>query len=142
MQREYPAQPLVGVGAVVIDEVGDRVLVVRRACEPNRGWWSIPGGLVELGETLREAAVREVREECGVDVTVGEVVTAVDAIVRDDVGRVRYHYVLVDLAARYVSGEPAPADDASAVRWVTRRDLDSLQLTDGARTVIRKAMGW
>jgi len=144
VQREYPAQPLVGVGAVVVNETGDRVLVVRRAREPSRGLWSIPGGLLELGETLQEAVVREVREECGVDIVPGDVVSVLDAILRDDEAddRVRYHYVLVDLAARYVGGEPVPAGDVSAVQWATRHDLEGLPLTEGAREVIRKTMGW
>ncbi len=142
MQREYPAQPLVGVGAVVVDESGARVLVVQRGQEPGRGLWSIPGGLLELGETLPEAVVREVREECGVDVVPGDVVSVLDVICRDDVGRVRYHYVLVDLTARYVGGELAPAGDVRAVQWATRRDLDGLPLTEGAGSVIRKAMSW
>lgn len=142
MQREYPAAPLVGVGAVVVNEAGDRVLLVQRDREPSRGLWSIPGGLVQLGETLREAAIREVREECGLDVDVGDVVSVLDVIIRDDDGRVRYHYVLVDLVARHLGGEPVPADDVSAVRWVARHDLDQYPVTDGARAVIRKTMGW
>jgi ADP-ribose pyrophosphatase len=134
------------VGAVVVNEAGDRVLLVQRGHEPSQGLWSIPGGLVNLGETVQEAAVREVREECGVDVAAGDVVAVAEVILRDDAsdgaGRVRYHYVLVDLAARYLGGELAPADDADAVRWVARHELDQLPMTSGARDVLRKVLGW
>ena len=138
MHREYPKAPIVGVGAVVVKQ--GRVLLVRRANAPNQGQWSIPGGTVELGETLAQAAVREVREECGVEIEPGDVLSTFDLIQRDDKGRIRYHYVLIDLAARYVSGEPVAATDAMEVRWVDEKDLERLDVIPRLLPVLRKAL--
>ena len=138
MRREYPQAPMVGVGAVVVR--GGYVLLVRRANEPNRGQWSIPGGTVELGETLVQAAVREVWEECQVQVEAGEVLATFDLIRRDAQGQVLYHYVLLDLAARYLSGEPVAATDALAVRWVTAAELDQLDIIPRLVPVLRQAL--
>ena len=144
-QREYPATPLVGVGGVVVDSLG-RVLVLKRGTEPMKGRWSIPGGLVELGETLQEATAREIAEETGLTVEVGAVVEVLDRIHRDNSagdGRVSYHYVLVDYVCRVVAGEATAASDADEVRWITRaewRDENPLNLEDVTRSVIEK--GW
>lgn len=138
MHREYPQAPIVGVGAVVIRD--GQVLLVRRAHEPNRGQWSIPGGTVELGETLSQAAAREVWEECQVRVEPGEVVATSDLIERDAQGRIRYHYVLLDLAARYSSGEPVAATDALEVRWVTAAELNRLDVIPRLLPVLRLAL--
>ena len=112
MKREYPDHPLVGVGAVIVKD--GAVLLVRRGHDPGRGEWAMPGGRLRLGETLAQAARREVREETSVEIETGEVLSVTDLIQRDDAGRVRYHYVLVDLLARYVSGEPRAGSDALA----------------------------
>ncbi|MBC7260814.1 MAG: NUDIX hydrolase, partial [Chloroflexi bacterium] len=136
--REYPKAPIVGVGAVVVKQ--GQVLLVRRANAPNQGQWSIPGGTVELGETLAQAAVREVREECGVEIEPGDVLSTFDLIQRDEKGRIRYHYVLIDLAARYISGEPVAATDATEVRWVDERDLERLDVIPRLLPVLRKAL--
>jgi len=138
MRRIYPEAPVVGVGAVVVKD--GRVLLVRRANEPSRGRWSIPGGTVELGETLAQAAAREVWEECQVEVNVGPVLSTFDLIDRDGQGRIRYHYVLLDLAARHVRGEPVAGTDALEVRWVAEHELAGLDLVPRLLPVLRKAL--
>ena len=138
MRRIYPEAPVVGVGAVVVKD--GRVLLVRRANEPSRGRWSIPGGTVELGETLAQAAAREVREECQVEVDVGPLLSTFDLIDRDEQGRIRYHYVLLDLAARHVCGEPVAGTDALEVRWVAEHELAGLDLVPRLLPVLRKAL--
>jgi 8-oxo-dGTP diphosphatase len=134
MNREYPAGPIPSVGAIVCH--GDRVLLVLRAQEPSRGKWSVPGGVVELGETVGEAARREVLEECGLEIEVGEAIAVRDAIIRDQDGRIRFHYVLVDMVARCVGGELSPASDAADARWFSRAELDDLDLTTGLLPVL------
>jgi 8-oxo-dGTP diphosphatase len=136
--REYPARPIVGVGAVVVD--GDRVLLVRRGHEPLKGEWSIPGGAVELGETLQTAIAREVREETGLDVEVGPVVEVLDRIRLDADGRPQYHYVLIDFACRPVGGTLACATDASDVAWTSLPELEQYAVNEATTSVIRKAV--
>jgi ADP-ribose pyrophosphatase YjhB (NUDIX family) len=122
MQREFPETPLVGVGAVVVD--AGRVLLVRRGTEPLRGEWSLPGGLLEVGESLTAGVAREVREETGLIVEPIELIELLDRIHR--VGdRVRYHYVLADYLCRVTGGELLAASDADAVRWVERSEWNS-----------------
>lgn len=137
-QREFPAQPLVGVGAVVLRE--GQVLLVRRAAPPLAGYWSVPGGLIELGEEARAAAAREVREETGLAVEIGELLTVVDRI-ETGAGRIRYHYVIVDYLARALDPAAAPraASDAGAARWVRWEDLGALPLTPGLAEVLAQA---
>jgi 8-oxo-dGTP diphosphatase len=122
MQREYPVAPLVGVGAVIVHE--GRVLLVQRGHEPLKGRWSIPGGLIEIGEMLHEAVVREVREETGLEIEPVELVELLDRIHREG-DRVRYHYVIADYLCRVVGGTLKAADDADAVRWVERAEWNS-----------------
>ena len=138
MRREYPEAPIVAVGVVV--KRGDEVLLVRRLNEPSKGRWSVPGGVVELGETIREAARREVQEECGLEVKPGEVVAVVDTIVRDEEGRVRFHYVIVDLLAEYLGGQLTPASEMSEARWVRREELTELDVTEKALQLLRQAL--
>jgi ADP-ribose pyrophosphatase YjhB (NUDIX family) len=135
--REYPATPLVGVGAVVLD--GDRVLLVRRGRAPAEGRWSLPGGLVDVGEPLEAAVCREVAEECGLTVAVHGLVGAVDRIVRDDDGRVRYHYVLLDYLATPTAGRAQAGSDALAVRWCEPAALGGLDVTEGIESMVRRA---
>lgn len=151
MKREYPVAPLVGVGGVVIDQ--DRVLLVRRAHEPQRGEWSLPGGALEVGETLAQGVEREVREETGLAVQALAVVEVLDRIVRDSAeagyeaashepGRVRYHYVLIDFLCHGAGGSLANASDADDVCWATLEDLRARQTDRVARftmDVIEKA---
>ena len=122
MQREFPLSPLVGVGAIVVDR--GRVLLVRRGTEPLRGQWSLPGGLVEVGEALTAALVREVNEETGLDVKVVELIELLDRIHRED-GRVRFHYVIADYLCKVVGGSLRAASDADEVRWVERAEWNS-----------------
>ncbi|KAA6465505.1 NUDIX domain-containing protein [Acidobacteria bacterium AB60] len=122
MQREYPVAPLVGVGAVIVNE--GRVLLVQRATEPALGRWSIPGGLIEIGEMLTGAVIREVLEETGLEVEPIELVELLDRIHRDG-DRVRYHYVIADYLCRVTGGTLKAASDAAAVRWVERAEWNS-----------------
>ncbi len=117
----YPEYPRIAVGAAVFKD--DKVLLVLRAKPPAEGLWAIPGGSVELGETLREAAEREILEETGLVVRAGDPFFTFEIIDTDESGAIRYHYVIVDLEAEYVSGEPTPGDDALEVRWFSRNDL-------------------
>jgi 8-oxo-dGTP diphosphatase len=135
--RRYPDRPIVGVGAVVID--AGRVLLVRRAHEPLQGEWSLPGGAVEIGETIEAAVVREALEETGLEIEVGPLVDAISRITPDAGGRVEYHFVVLDYLCRATGGSLACASDASAVEWAVLDDLDRYRLTDAARAVIRKA---
>ena len=139
MKRDYPERPIVGVGAVIVEN--GRALVVRRGTEPLKGQWSIPGGVVELGETLRQAAVREAKEETGLEVEAGEVLEVVDRIMHDPQRKIQYHYVLVDFLCRRISGEARAAADASELRWITPAELEGFPIADSAAAVIRKGLG-
>ena len=138
MRREYPEAPRVGVGAVVLHE--GRVLMVRRGGQPSSGRWSLPGGLVELGETTEEAACREIAEECGCTIRLAGVAGVVDRIVRDAEGRVRYHYVLVDYLAYPESAEITAGSDAADACWVEVDRVHELDVTDGVTDMIRRAI--
>src|ERR1035438_10247219 len=133
-RREFPERPIIGVGGIVID--GDRVLLVQRATEPLKGEWSIPGGALELGESLTEGVERELLEETGVAVEALEVVEVLSRVLKLPDGRVRYHYVLIDYLCRPKPGAATPvaATDASDARWVSREDLGSLGLRDRKST--------
>jgi len=137
--RRHPDRPIVAVGAVILD--GDRVLLVQRAREPLRGAWSLPGGAVEVGETLDAALAREVLEETGLSVEVGPIVDVLDRVEFDADGRVDYHYVIVDYVCRPFAGVVDHGSDAQAVRWVPIVDLAGLGVTEKAIEVIRKALG-
>ena|SRR5438270_6261694 len=126
MQREYPRQPLVGVGAVIIEK--GRVLLIKRGKPPLLGEWSIPGGMLELGETLREGAEREALEETGLVVRAGDLLGVFDRIVPDETQRTLYHYVLIDFLCKIISGNVLAAGDASDARWFTLADLSDLSL--------------
>jgi len=141
MQREFPEQPLVGVGAVIIEagrERDARVVLVKRAHPPIQGQWSIPGGALEVGELVREAAVREAREETGLIVEPGDLLGVYDRVVRHADGRVQYHYVLVDFLCRVVGGKLQAAGDAAEARWFTREELPPLKLAQDTLEVITK----
>lgn len=140
MKRRYPTRPVVGVGAVVFR--GDDVLLIRRATPPRAHQWSLPGGAQELGETVFEAARREVFEETAVDIVVDGVVGIVDLIEREpDDGRIRYHYTLIDVHASWRAGEPKAGSDAEEASWVTIARLDDLGLWEETRRIIRRALG-
>jgi 8-oxo-dGTP diphosphatase len=135
--RAYPTRPICGVGVVAFRD--DEIVLIRRGKEPGRGEWSIPGGAVELGEKVREAAVREFEEECGANITLRDVVDAVDIVSRDQDGKVSYHYVVVDYWAEWVSGILLAGSDVMDARWVKLGDLDGFQLPSWTRAVIEKA---
>ena len=137
MSREYPARPIVGVGVVVWH--GDRVLLVRRGKPPRWGQWSLPGGAQQLGETVAEAARREVKEEVGLDVALGDIVATVDLIERDPDDRIRYHYTLVDFVAEAPSAALQPGSDAADARWFSIEEAEALGLWSETVRVIRLA---
>jgi 8-oxo-dGTP diphosphatase len=135
MQREYPQQPLVGVGAVIIAE--GRVALIKRGKAPLLGEWSIPGGMLELGETLRQGAEREAVEETGLIVRATEVLGVFERIVPDAGQRTSYHYVLIDFLCEVVSGEMRFAGDAADARWFTPEEVSALPLPEDTAGVIR-----
>ncbi len=136
MSYDYPDLPRVGVGAVVFKE--EKVLLVLRGRSPARDQWAIPGGRLELGETLQAAAEREILEETGVVIRAGEPLFAFDAIEQDEEGRIRYHYVIVDLEAEYISGEPVPDDDALDARWISAAELRTLPVNPVTIELLKK----
>jgi 8-oxo-dGTP diphosphatase len=135
--RSFPERPILGVGAVILD--GDRVLLVRRGHEPLKGEWSLPGGAVELGETLAEALRREVSEETGLEIRIGPVVDVIDRVHRTADGRIEYHFVVVDYLCAPRGGRLTPASDADEACWAPIVDLGRYRLTDQAAAVIAKA---
>lgn len=136
--REYPTRPFCAVGAIV--RKGTAVLVIRRGKPPLGGEWSVPGGGVELGETMREAVVREVREECGIEIAVGDVVDTIDIIQRDGEGRVLFHYAIVDYVADWVGGELQATSDITEAHWVLPEDLDSYPMNPQTRVILDKGL--
>jgi mutator protein MutT len=128
----------VSVGAVVLEE--GRVLMVKRGHPPLQGQWSLPGGVVEVGETLREAVAREVKEETGLDVEAGPVVEVLDRVQRADDGRVEYHYVIIDYRCRLRGGRLACASDAAAAEWVAATEVSAYGVTPAVKRVVEKAL--
>ena len=135
--REYPDRPWVGVGVVVWRD--DEILLVRRAKPPRVGEWSIPGGAQSLGETVFEAAIREVREETGVTIRPSGIVTVVDSIIRDAEQRPQFHYTLVEISAEWMAGQAVAADDVDDVRWVTPAEAATLVKWDETLRIIAEA---
>jgi ADP-ribose pyrophosphatase YjhB (NUDIX family) len=138
MAREYPAHPVVGVGAVIVR--GDRALIVRRGHEPRKGEWSLPGGLLDLGESLADAARREVREETGLEIELGPIIETFDRVHRDGQGRIRYHFVIVDFVCWSDSGEAVAGSDAEAVAWVSADEIDHYSVNAHAKAVILRGL--
>ncbi len=132
--------PQVGVGAVVFKN--QKVLLVKRSRPPSQGKWSIPGGRLEFGETLQEAAEREIHEETGVVIRASKPVYIFDVVDRDTAGAIRFHYVIVDLAADYISGDPAANDDALDARWVSAHELGTLEVSDSTAQLLRELYGF
>ena len=137
MGRQYPPHPLLGVGAIIFE--GATVLLVERAGEPLKGWWSIPGGLLETGEKLEDALRREVREETGLAVEILSRFDIFERIMRDAEGRAEYHYVLVDYICRAAGGELHAGDDVSRVEWVPCTRLRDYQVTSGTIEAVERA---
>lgn len=136
----YPQKPQAAVGAVVFHKA--RVLLVRRGKPPAEGLWAIPGGSIELGETLQQAAEREILEETGVTIRAGAPILTFDVIERDDRDRVRFHYLIVDLAAEYVAGVPRAGDDARQARWVSAEEVEKLPLNKTTRNLLNDQYGF
>lgn len=135
--RRYPDRPILGVGALIIE--GDSILLVERGHEPLKGWWSLPGGVVETGELLETAVRREVMEETGLEVDVVALVEVFERIMPDHTGAPEYHYVLMDYLCRPTGGILCAADDASRVEWVKEDGIAELKITEGTPAVIAKA---
>jgi len=138
-QREYPTSPLVGVGAIVIRE--GKILLIKRAVPPGVGKWSIPGGLVEVGETLSQACVRETEEETGVKIEVLELINVFDIIDRDEGARTKYHYVLVGFLAKPVGGSEKMSGECTDMKWVPHTDAKTMDLTRTAKRAIDELFG-
>ena len=136
--REYPERPIVGIGAVIVDD--DKVVLIRRRYEPLKGQWSLPGGGVEIGETLAAAVAREMLEETGLEVMVGPVIEVFDRIMLDDEQRVQYHYVLIDYLCWPIAGELRAGSDVDAAVLVDPSDLKAYNLTIKATAVIERAL--
>jgi 8-oxo-dGTP diphosphatase len=136
MKREYPDRPLVGIGAIIIEN--GRLVLIKRGQPPLMGEWSIPGGMLELGETVREAAIREAREETGLTVEPGELLGVFDRVIRDEENCVRYHYVLIDFLCRRIAGEVRAAGDVDDAQWFTQEESAKLPLAKDTAEVIRR----
>lgn len=136
MQREYPERPIVTVAVALRD--GDRMLIVRRKNEPRRGMWVLPGGAIELGETVNEAAERELREECGVEMQPLRFLGVEDRIFPDEHGRIQYHYVLIVLFGKYKGGRLTTASDIDAAEWVREEDLSRYDIPDEVLRVLHR----
>ena len=138
MRREYPTQPIVGVGALIVHD--GRIVLVRRGVDPGKGRWSIPGGAVNLGEKVREAAVREAEEECGlnIEIAVERPMDVVDSIRKDEKGRLRYHYVLLQFLARPQGGKLKASSDVLDAKWVPLEEVETYELTKSFRSFFKK----
>lgn len=135
-RREYPEYPFVGVGALI--HKGGKILLIKRRFEPNKGRWSLPGGLVERGEKVEEAALREVKEELGIDVTLERLMDIVDEIIPDGKGRVKYHYVLIDFLARPNKGRIRLNKESSSYRWFEPEMVENFETSRNTRAIVRK----
>ncbi len=140
MTRSYPSAPMVGVGVIAFNSE-KKVLLVKRGNEPSKGLWSLPGGLVELGERVRETGIREVMEECNIEIEPQDVVSVVDLILEDSDGKVKYHYILIDYLAKYIGGELNPQSDVTDAAWFSRHEINDLDIPEVTREVLEKAFG-
>jgi len=136
MNREYPARPIVGAGALVIKD--GKLLLIKRGAKPGQGKWSIPGGLVELGERVQEAVVREVKEECGLDIEVEKLIDVFDSITRDEKGHIQYQFVVVNFLAKIKGGILKNADDVLEARWVPLNEVEKYNLTNSFQAFFQK----
>jgi mutator protein MutT len=136
LKRLYPDQPVVGVGALILSE--DRILLLKRKNEPARGKWSIPGGVVEVGESLEDAVVRETKEETGMDVEAPRLIDVVYQVDLDADGRVKYHFVIIDYLVKITHGEPQATSDAEDARWVAVDEVENYDLTPSFRRFFKK----
>ena len=139
MDREFAGHPLVGVGGIILND--GKVLLVRRGKQPGYGKWSIPGGMVELGETLQEAMKREVREECGIEIELADVVAVLERIIPHQERGIHYQYVLIDFLGYWRSGELQPSSDILEARWADPLEMKDLDMTDRTQQVVLEALG-
>jgi len=137
VRREYPERPLVGVGGVVIHD--ERTLLIRRGSEPLEGEWSIPGGMLELGETILEGVRRELLEETAIEVRVLDLIEVFERVTRDEAGKLKYHFVILDYLCEAVRGEAQAGSDVTDVAWARESELSKYSLTPTATRVIQKA---
>jgi ADP-ribose pyrophosphatase YjhB (NUDIX family) len=137
-QRRYPERPFVAVGTIVVRD--GCVLLARRGKEPSYGLWSLPGGAVDLGEGLKDAAARETREECGIEIEITDVLEVVERMVRDPDGRVQFHYVIVDYLARWTSGELVPSSEVLEAHWVPPESFPRYEMTRGTAEVVLRML--
>lgn len=133
--RRYPTRPVVGIGVIIWRH--DKVLLIKRGHAPRQGEWGLPGGMQNLGETIYEAAVREAREETGLNIMPLGIVTALDAVTRDDEGRIEYHYAIIEVVAEAGEGEPMAQDDAHDVRWASIEEAEELCAWEEVARVVR-----
>jgi mutator protein MutT len=136
--RRYPDRPIVAVGAIVAEN--GRVLMARRGKEPSYGLWSVPGGAVHLGEDLKAAARREIKEELGIEVELTDVIEIMERVTRDAEGRIQYHYVVIDYLARHAGGEPTPSPEALEVRWIAPEDFPKYEMTRGTADIVLRML--
>lgn len=134
----YPKFPIVSVGAVVIKDA--KVLLIKRRNEPHKGEWSIPGGVVELGESLSKALEREILEECNIKVKAREILGITEKIEKDEKGRIKFHYVIIDMNAEYLDGTAKPISDAEEIRWVPFENIEKMKIREKLKEIIGKAM--
>jgi len=134
--KEYPSHPLVTVGAVIIKD--DKILLVKRRYEPKANFWTLPGGRVKLGEGVRQALIREIREECGIEIEPIRIIDVIDFIEQDEDERVRFHYVIIDFEAIYKDGEIRPASDVLNARWVLFSELNKINLPEITKDFFKK----
>ena len=139
MKREYPESPFVGVGVVIWRQ--EEVLLIRRGKPPREGEWSLPGGAQNVGETVRDTALREVREETGLTIHLGDLIEVVDAIFPDENGKILHHYTLIDFVGEWAAGTAIASDDAAEVRWVLPQDMKKYQLWTETERIILKSAG-
>ncbi len=138
VKRTYPKQPILGVGAVIIQD--GKILLEKRKGEPGKGKWSIPGGLVELGETLENAVIREVKEETGLDVDDPRLIDVVESIIRDDEGDVKYHFIIIDYIVKFKGGNLKASSDAEELLWVDLAEAEKYDLTRTFRAFLQRNM--
>lgn len=136
MSTQYPKKPVVGVGAIILE--GNKILLEKRKNAPGKGKWSVPGGLVELGESVEQAVIREVKEETGLEVIEPRFVDIVDHISLDEKGAVKYHFVIIDYLVTVKNGKPKAASDADALKWVPFNEVEQYNLTESFRRFFRQ----
>lgn len=136
MKKEYPKQPIVGVGAIIIHD--GKMLIVKRGSDPGKGKWSVPGGLVELGETVKEAVEREVLEECNLKVEASHLIDIVDNIIRDKNGRIKYHFIILDFFAKLRGGKLKPNSEVIEAKWVPIDEVEKYDLTNTFREFMKR----